>query len=64
MKAIRWHDEAMGADYTEEDIPADLADQAAEYREALLDLAVEQDEAVMEAYLDGKEISEIGRAHV
>ncbi|MFT6579683.1 MAG: elongation factor G [Alphaproteobacteria bacterium] len=58
MKAIRWHDEAMGADYTEEDIPADLADQAAEYREALLDLAVEQDEAVMEAYLDGKEISE------
>jgi elongation factor G len=58
MKAIRWHDESMGADYTEEEIPDDLAEQAAEYREALMDLAVEQDEAIMEAYLDGEEISE------
>ena len=58
MKAIRWHDESMGADYTEEDIPEDLVEQAAEYREALLDLAVEQDEVVMQAYLDGEEIAD------
>jgi elongation factor G len=49
MKAIRWHDESMGADYTEEDIPADLVEQAGEYRTAMVELAVEQDEAAMEA---------------
>jgi elongation factor G len=58
MKAIRWHDESMGADYTEEDIPADLVEQAGEYRTAMVELAVEQDEAAMEAYLDGEEVSE------
>ncbi|TQV83714.1 elongation factor G [Denitrobaculum tricleocarpae] len=55
MKAIVWKDETMGAEYVEEDIPADLADKAAEYREKLLDLAVEQDDAAMEAYLEGNE---------
>ena len=58
MKAIRWRDESMGADYTEEDIPADLVEQAGEYRTAMVELAVEQDEAAMEAYLDGEEVSE------
>jgi elongation factor G len=58
MKAIRWHDESMGADYVEEDIPEDMADQAAEYRETMVELAVEQDDDVMEAYLGGEEISE------
>ncbi|WP_282606925.1 elongation factor G [Pelagibius sp. Alg239-R121] len=55
MKAIVWKDETMGAEYVEEDIPADLADKAAEYREKLLDLAVEQDDDAMEAYLEGNE---------
>ncbi len=55
MKAIVWKDETMGAEYVEEDIPADLADKAAEYREQLLDLAVEQDDGAMEAYLEGNE---------
>ncbi|WP_421780685.1 elongation factor G [Kiloniella litopenaei] len=55
MKAIVWNDESMGANYDEEDIPADLVDKANEYREKLIELAVEQDEAVMEAYLEGEE---------
>ena len=57
MKAIRWHDESMGADYVEEEIPEDMLDQAAEYRETMVELAVEQDDAVMEAYLAGEEVS-------
>jgi elongation factor G len=55
MKAIRWKDENLGAEFVEEDIPADLADQAAEYREKLIELAVEQDDDAMEAYLEGNE---------
>lgn len=58
MKAIRWRDEALGADFSEEEIPADLADQAAEYREKMIELAVEQDDAAMEAYLEGNEPDE------
>ena len=55
MKAIRWKDESLGAEFVEEEIPADLADQAAEYREKLVELAVEHDDAAMEAYLEGNE---------
>ena len=55
MKAIVWNDESMGANYDEEDIPADLVDQAQDYREQLVEMAVEQDEAAMEAYLEGNE---------
>ncbi|MEH6633734.1 MAG: elongation factor G [Halopseudomonas aestusnigri] len=55
MKAIVWNDESMGANYDEEEIPADLLDQALEYREQMIELAVEQDEDAMEAYLEGNE---------
>lgn len=55
MKAIVWNDESMGANYDEENIPADLVDQAQDYREQLVEMAVEQDEAAMEAYLEGNE---------
>ncbi|UCH75767.1 MAG: elongation factor G, partial [Rhodospirillales bacterium] len=55
MKAIRWKDETLGAEFVEEDIPADLVDQAAEYHEKLVEQAVEQDDAAMEAYLEGTE---------
>jgi len=58
MKAIRWKDETLGAEFVEEEIPADLADQAAEYREKLIELAVEQDDDAMEAYLEGNEPDE------
>ncbi|RMH50993.1 MAG: elongation factor G [Zetaproteobacteria bacterium] len=58
MKAILWKDETMGAEYTVEEIPAELREQAEEYREALLDAVLVHDEALMEAYLEGEEISE------
>ena len=58
MKAILWHDETMGAEYDVEDIPADLADEAAEWREKLVEGAANFDDEVMELYLDGKEVSE------
>jgi elongation factor G len=55
MKAIVWKDEALGAKYEEEAIPADLMDKANEYRAALIEAAVELDDTAMEAYLEGKE---------
>ena len=58
MKAVIWDGEALGASFSYEDIPADLADKAAEYREKLVELAVEQDDDAMEAYLEGSEPDE------
>ena len=58
MKAILWHDETMGAEYDIEDIPADLVDEAEEWREKLLDAASIFDDELMELYLDGKDIPE------
>jgi elongation factor G len=58
MKAVVWEDESLGAKFHEEEIPADLKDQANEYREKLLEAAADADEALMEKYLDGKPISE------
>ena len=58
MKAVVWKDENLGAEYEYQEIPADLADKAAEYRLKLLEAAVEQDDAIMEKYLNGEEISE------
>jgi elongation factor G len=58
MKAIVWKDEAMGAEYESQEIPAELADLAAEYREKLVELALEQDDTALEAYLEGQEPDE------
>ncbi len=58
MKALVWRDESLGAEWDITEIPAELAEQAAEYREKLVELAVEQDEAAMEAYLEGDEPDE------
>ena len=58
MKAILWHDETMGAEYDIEEIPADLVDEAEEWREKLLDAASSFDDELMELYLDGKDIPE------
>ncbi|MEL6789173.1 MAG: elongation factor G [Pseudomonadota bacterium] len=55
MKALIWDGEDLGASFREEDIPADLADKAAEYREKMIEAVVELDEVVMEAYLEGSE---------
>ncbi len=55
MKAVIWDSETLGATFHEEEIPADLVDRAAEFREKLIDLVVDQDDAAMEAYLEGTE---------
>jgi len=54
-RGIVWQDESLGAKFDYVDIPADLADKAAEYRERLIELAVEQDDDIMEKYLEGEE---------
>jgi len=56
MKAVVWDDESLGASFHDADIPADLQDKAVEYRDMLVEQAVEVDEEAMEAYLEGKEI--------
>ncbi|MFN8828798.1 MAG: elongation factor G [Labrys sp. (in: a-proteobacteria)] len=58
MKAVVWEDEALGAKFHDEEIPADLKDKAVEYRTALIEAAVELDDTAMEAYLEGTEPDE------
>ncbi|MEP3046615.1 MAG: elongation factor G [Roseibium sp.] len=57
MKALIWRDESLGAKWDEVDIPEDLADKAQEFRDLMIETAVEVDEAAMEAYLEGEEPS-------
>ena len=52
MKAILWHDETMGADYSVEEIPANLVDEANEWREKMLEKVAEFDDALMEKFFD------------
>jgi elongation factor G len=52
MKAIFWHDETMGAEYTEDEIPANLVDEVAEWRDKMLEVLSEFDDTLMEKYLD------------
>ena len=52
MKAIYWHDESMGADYSVEEIPADLQAEAEEWRDKMLEALAECDDAIMEKYFD------------
>ncbi|MFL6849772.1 MAG: elongation factor G [Sphingomicrobium sp.] len=54
-RAIIWLEESLGAKFEYQDIPADMADEAAAARSELIETAVEQDDAVMEAYLEGNE---------
>jgi len=55
-KALRWLDETLGAKFAVEDIPAEYAEVAAEMREKLLEMACEEDDVLMQDYLDGKEL--------
>jgi elongation factor G len=57
MKAIVWTGEEMGANFEERDIPADLKDQADEYRAALVEACVELDEVALEKFFEGEEPS-------
>ena len=52
MKAILWHDETMGADYDVEEIPANLKDEAEEWRGKMLETVAEYDDALMEKFFD------------
>jgi elongation factor G len=56
MKAIKWDDEALGANFHQEEIPADMLDLAKEYHDKLVETAAEVDEEATEAYLEGREI--------
>ncbi len=58
MKAILWHDETMGAEYEVDDIPADLVDEANEWREKMVENAANFDDDLMEKYLEGQDIPE------
>ena len=58
MKGVVWQNEDLGAKFDYVDIPEDLKDKAKEYRQNLVETAVEEDEKLMEAYLEGKEPSE------
>ena len=58
MKGVVWQNEDLGAKFDYVDIPDDLKDKANEYRQNLVETAVEEDEKLMEAYLEGKEPSE------
>ncbi|MCF8879447.1 elongation factor G [Hyphobacterium sp. SN044] len=58
MRAIVWDDESLGAKYTVEDIPADLLDAAQVAREEMIEIIVEQDDDVMEQFLEGNEPDE------
>ena len=55
MKQLRWKDESLGAEFVIEDINDALLDDAKKWREQMIELAVEQDDTAMEAYLDGNE---------
>ncbi|TCQ03986.1 elongation factor G [Sphingomonas sp. PP-CC-3A-396] len=56
-RAIIWLEESLGAKFEYAEIPADLVEKAAKYRSELIEMAVEQDDALMEAYLEGNEPS-------
>ncbi|HXP03901.1 MAG TPA: elongation factor G [Stellaceae bacterium] len=58
MKALKWHDETLGAEFDVVDIPADMLDEARTYRATLVEQAVEQDDDALEAYLGGEEPDE------
>ena len=58
MKAQVWKNEALGAEWEYKDIPEDLKEISQKYRTELVEIAVEQDEKLMESYLNGEEIKE------
>jgi elongation factor G len=55
MRAVVWKDETLGAKFEVAEIPADLKAKADEWRHKMVEMAVELDDDVMQAYLDGKE---------
>ncbi|MCA3655037.1 MAG: elongation factor G [Methylobacterium sp.] len=58
MKGVVWDDDQLGASYRDIEIPSDMVEKAKQYREQMVEAAVEMDDAAMEAYLDGNEPDE------
>jgi elongation factor G len=58
MKALIWNNEELGATWEETDIPADMVDEAAQYREELMETIATSDEKLMEQYLAGEVLAE------
>jgi elongation factor G len=58
MKALVWNDESLGASWEEEEIPEELKATAAEYREKLIEAVCEDNDAIMDAYVSGKTLTE------
>ena len=58
MKGVVWNEEKLDAKFDDIDIPEDMVEKAKEYREKLVEAAVELDDEVLAAYLDGKEPDE------
>jgi len=58
MKALIWHDEELGAEWDEVDIPDDMVEQANEYREQMMETIATQDEELMDKYLGGEDVTE------
>jgi len=58
MQAIIWDEESRGMNYVLREIPGELVEQCREWREAMIEAAAEANEAVMEKYLEGEELSE------
>jgi elongation factor G len=64
MVGVVWDEETLGAKYHDIEIPAEMLDQAKEYREKLVEAAVELDDDAMTAYLEGKEPDEATLKHL
>ena len=60
MKALYWHDETMGAEYSTEEIPAEMLEEAQEYRDKMLEMVVEHDDELMAKYFDDPDTIEPG----
>jgi len=57
MKALVWHDEELGAKFDVTEIPADLQDQADDYRQQLLDVVSKYDDTILEKFIEDEEIT-------
>ncbi len=58
MKALVWRDETLGAEYDEIEIPAELLDQARDYREKMIEAVAEHDDALFEKFVEGQPLTE------
>ena len=59
MKAILWHDETLGAEYDEIEIPEELLEQAQDYREKMIEAVAEHDDTLFEKFVEGQALTEV-----